>query len=99
MGGRWQVGRHRPPPGSSELKPDRQPAQEPDNGVVLALRPLAAADVPPVTRIVRSLPYYFTSDVPGQVARDTADHDGWVLTDSGEVVGFAVAARKSPGGR
>jgi hypothetical protein len=55
---------------------------------VLAVRPLIAGDVAAVTCIVRSLPDYFTSDVPGQAA----DHDGWVLTDSGEVVGFAVVA-------
>jgi hypothetical protein len=54
---------------------------------VLAVRRLAAADVPAVTRIVCGLPDYFTSDVPGQVARDAVDHDGWVLTASGEVVG------------
>jgi GNAT superfamily N-acetyltransferase len=73
-------------------------AQESDNGAVLAVRPLIAGDVAAVTCIVRSLPDYFTSDVPGQVVRDAADHDGWVLTDSGEVVGFAVVARRSPGG-
>ena len=65
---------------------------------MLAVRRLAAADVCAVTRIVRGLPEYFTSDVPGQVERDIADHDGWVLTSSGEVSGFAVAARRSPGG-
>jgi GNAT superfamily N-acetyltransferase len=73
-------------------------AQEPDNDVVLAVRRLAAADVPAVTGIVGGLPDYFTSDVPGQVERDIAGHDGWVLTDSGAVAGFAVAARRSPGG-
>ncbi|MGO8960532.1 MAG: GNAT family N-acetyltransferase [Streptosporangiaceae bacterium] len=70
----------------------------PDNDVVLAVRRLAAADVPAVTRIVRGLPDYFTSDVPGQVERDAGDHDGWAVTDSGEVAGFAVVARRSPGG-
>ncbi len=50
-----------------------------------------------VTAIVRGLPNYFTSDVPGQVERDAADHDGWVPTDSGTVAGFAVAARRPPG--
>jgi ribosomal protein S18 acetylase RimI-like enzyme len=37
------------------------------------------------------------SDAPGQVERDVARHDGSALTDSGEVAGFAVAARRSPG--
>lgn len=65
---------------------------------MLAVRRLAAGDVFAVTRIVRGLPEYFTSDVPGQVERDIADHGGWVLTSAGEVTGFAVAARRSPGG-
>jgi GNAT superfamily N-acetyltransferase len=36
--------------------------------------------------------------VPGHVERDAAVHDGWVVTDSGEVAGFAVAARRPPAG-
>jgi ribosomal protein S18 acetylase RimI-like enzyme len=63
-----------------------------------AVRRLTASDMAAVTAIVSSLPDYFTSDVPSRVERDAADHDGWVLTDRGEVAGFAVAARKSPGG-
>jgi ribosomal protein S18 acetylase RimI-like enzyme len=72
--------------------------QEPHNDVVLAVRRLAAGDLAAVRRIVCGLPDYFTSDVPGQVERDAADHDGWVLTVSGEVAGYAVVARRSPGG-
>ncbi len=34
----------------------------------------------------------------GQVERDAAAHDAWVLTDAGEIAGFAVAARRPPGG-
>jgi GNAT superfamily N-acetyltransferase len=64
---------------------------------VLAVRSLTAKGVPAVRRIVCDLPDYFTSDVPGQIERDIARHDGWVLTDSGEAVGFAVASRRSPG--
>jgi hypothetical protein len=65
---------------------------------VSAVRRLAAADLAPVRRIVCDLPDYFTSDVPDQVERDAADHEGWVLTDSGAVAGFAVVTRRSPGG-
>ncbi len=68
------------------------------NDVVLAVRRLTAGDLAAVRRIVCGLPDYFTSDVPGQVERDAAGHDGWVLTVSGEVAGFAVVARRSPGG-
>ena len=66
--------------------------------MVLAIRRLAAADLGAVTRIIRGLPDYFTRDVPGRVERDALAHDGWVLMRSGEVAGFAVAARRSPGG-
>lgn len=59
---------------------------------------MATADIPAVTAIVRGLPDYFTDDVPGTVEQDAAEHDGWVLTESGMVAGFALAARKSAGG-
>ena len=65
---------------------------------MLAIRPLAGADMPAVTAIVRGLPDHFTSDVPGRVEQDAADHDGWVVTDSGTVAGFAIASRMPPGG-
>jgi ribosomal protein S18 acetylase RimI-like enzyme len=65
---------------------------------MLAVRQLAAGDIPAVTAIVCGLPDYFTRDVPGQVERDAAAHDAWVLTDVGEIAGFAVAARRPPDG-
>jgi len=54
--------------------------------------------MPAVTAIVRGLPDHFTSDVPGRIERDAASHDGWVLTGSGTVAGFAIAARRPPNG-
>jgi GNAT superfamily N-acetyltransferase len=65
---------------------------------MLAVRRFAARDAPAVTAIVRGLPDYFTDDVPAKAERDAADHEAWVVTDSGTVAGFAIAARKSPGG-
>ena len=65
---------------------------------MLVIRRLAYADMPAVTAIVRGLPDHFTSDVPGLIERDAASHDGWVLTDSGTVAGFAIAARRPPDG-
>ena len=62
------------------------------------IRRLAVGDVPAAVAIIRGLPDYFTDDVPAQVERDAASHQAWVLTDSGTVAGFAIAARKSPGG-
>jgi GNAT superfamily N-acetyltransferase len=65
---------------------------------MLAVRRLADPDMPAVMAIVLGLPDHFTSDVPGQIERDAAGHDSWVLTDSNKVAGFAVATRKPPGG-
>jgi ribosomal protein S18 acetylase RimI-like enzyme len=65
---------------------------------VIAVRRFAAGDVPAATAIIRGLPDYFTDDVAAQAERDAVRHDAWVITDSGAVAGFAVAARKSPGG-
>jgi ribosomal protein S18 acetylase RimI-like enzyme len=65
---------------------------------MLAVRQLAGGDIPAVMAIVCGLPDYFTSDVAGQVGRDAAAHDAWVLTDAREIAGFAVAARRPPGG-
>jgi GNAT superfamily N-acetyltransferase len=64
---------------------------------MLAVRRLAAADMVAATAIVRGLPDNFTDDVPGLVERDATVHDGWVLAGSGEIAGFAVAARSLPG--
>jgi GNAT superfamily N-acetyltransferase len=63
-----------------------------------AVRRFEAGDAPDAAAIVRGLPDYFTDDVPAKVERDAAGHEAWVVTDSGTVAGFAVAARKSPGG-
>jgi ribosomal protein S18 acetylase RimI-like enzyme len=62
------------------------------------VRRFEAGDAPAAVAIVRGLPDYFTDDVPAKVERDAADHEAWVITDAGTVAGFAVAARKSPGG-
>ena len=63
-----------------------------------AVRPFQAGDAPAATAIVRGLPDYFTDDVPAKAEQDAASHESWVVTDSGTVAGFAVVARKSPGG-
>jgi len=65
---------------------------------MLAVRRLAAGDVPALVTIVRGLPDYFTDDVAEKVERDTAGHDTWVLADAGDIAGFAVVARKSAAG-
>jgi GNAT superfamily N-acetyltransferase len=65
---------------------------------MLAIRGLTAGDVPAITAIVEGLPDYFSSDVPAKIRQDASSHRGWVLVESGAVVGFVVAARKSAGG-
>jgi GNAT superfamily N-acetyltransferase len=61
-----------------------------------AVRRFAAGDAPAAAAIIHGLPDYFTEDVPARAERDAASHQAWVLTDSGTVAGFAVAAQKSP---
>jgi ribosomal protein S18 acetylase RimI-like enzyme len=63
-----------------------------------AVRRGQAEDGPAAAAIIRGLPEYFTADVPAKVERDAANHEAWVITDSGTVAGFAIAGRKSPGG-
>jgi GNAT superfamily N-acetyltransferase len=63
-----------------------------------AVRRFEAGDAPAAAAIVRGLPDYFTDDVPAKAVRDAASHEAWIITDSGTVAGFAVVARKSPGG-
>jgi len=63
-----------------------------------AVRRFAAEDAPAVTAIIRGLPDYFTDDVPAKAEHDAADHEAWVITGPDGVAGFAIAARKSPGG-
>lgn len=65
---------------------------------MLAVRDLAAEDVPAIVAIVQGLPDYFTDDVAEQVETDCASHGGWVVADSGEIAGFAIAKRKSAAG-
>jgi GNAT superfamily N-acetyltransferase len=65
---------------------------------MLAVGRFAAGDAPAAADIVRGLPDYFTDDVPDKVERDAASHPAWAITDHGTVIGFAVVARKSPGG-
>lgn len=65
---------------------------------MIAVRHCAADDAPAVEGIIRTLPEFFTADVPTKVRSDLSIHDAWVVTESGAVTGFIVVARKSPGG-
>lgn len=63
-----------------------------------AVRRFEAGDAPAVIAIIQGLPDYFTDDVPAKAERDAGHHEAWIITDSGTVTGFAIAARKSPAG-
>lgn len=52
-------------------------------------------DLEACLQIVRALPDFFTEDVPTRVRGDLERHDGWVIVDAGEVVGFAIVDRRS----
>jgi GNAT superfamily N-acetyltransferase len=45
--------------------------------------------------IVRSLPEFFTPDVPGTVRADFDTHSAWVAVEADQVIGFAVVDRRS----
>ena len=52
-------------------------------------------DLEACLQIVRALPDFFTEDVPVTVQGDLERHDGWVIVDAGEIVGFVVVNRRS----
>jgi ribosomal protein S18 acetylase RimI-like enzyme len=53
-------------------------------------------DLEACLRIVDALPDFFTDDVPATVRRDWERHDGWVIVEAGEIVGFAIVDWRSP---
>lgn len=61
-----------------------------------SVRPFETGDLDGVLEIVGRLPEYFTDDVPEKVRADAAAHQGWVLADNDDVVGFSVVERRSP---
>jgi ribosomal protein S18 acetylase RimI-like enzyme len=54
------------------------------------VRPWTPTDREACLAIVRSLPDFFTEDVPETVRRDLGEYPAWVVTDGGTVAGFAV---------
>jgi ribosomal protein S18 acetylase RimI-like enzyme len=60
------------------------------------VRPALPADADACGEVVRSLPDFFTPDVPATVAADLARLDASVVTDGEQVVGFVVVDRRSP---
>ncbi len=52
-------------------------------------------DLEPCLEIVRGLPDFFTDDVPARVRGDLARHDGWVVAEGEEIVGFVVVDRRA----
>ena len=52
-------------------------------------------DLEACLRIVRASPDFFTEDVPITVQGDLERHDGWVIVEAGEIVGFVVVDRRT----
>ena len=52
-------------------------------------------DLEACLEIVRALPDFFTEDVPVTVRGDLERHDGWVIVEAGEVVGFVIVDRRT----
>ena len=59
------------------------------------VRPARSDDLEACLQIVRALPDFFTDDVPDKVRSDLERHEGWVVADAEEIVGFAVVDRRS----
>lgn len=59
------------------------------------VRPAHLDDVEACLQIVRASPDHFTEDVPATVRRDLEQHDGWVIVEADETVGFVVVDRRS----
>jgi len=66
-----------------------------DNSTVI-VRHLTPEDLSQCQEIVRGLPDYFTEDVPETIREAVRAHHGWVVTEDGIVVGFAIVDRRSP---
>ena len=52
-------------------------------------------DLEACLQIVRASPDFFTEDVPITVQGDLERHDGWVIVEAGETVGFVVVDRRT----
>lgn len=52
-------------------------------------------DLEACLQIVRASPDFFTEDVPITMRGDLERHDGWVIVEAGEMVGFVVVDRRS----
>jgi GNAT superfamily N-acetyltransferase len=65
-------------------------------GMSELVHPAHLDDVEACLQIVRALPDFFTEDVPDKVRDDLERHDGWVIVEGEEMVGFVVVDRRSP---
>jgi ribosomal protein S18 acetylase RimI-like enzyme len=63
---------------------------------MLVVRRFMPGDARALEEIVRALPDYFTDDVPDKVETDSTARDTWVLVDTDQVVGFAIAEQRPP---
>jgi ribosomal protein S18 acetylase RimI-like enzyme len=59
------------------------------------VRAAGSDDLEACLRIVRASPDFFTEDVPLRVEGDLERHDGWVILEAEEIVGFVVVDRRS----
>lgn len=54
------------------------------------------ADTGSCVAIIEGLPDFFTEDVAGKVAAQLRTCPAWVVTNDGELAGFAIVDRRSP---
>jgi hypothetical protein len=63
-----------------------------------SVRVAAAQDAVVCAGIVAGLSDFFTNDVPDKVQSDLREHEGWVIDDAGDIVGFVVVERRGARG-
>jgi GNAT superfamily N-acetyltransferase len=59
------------------------------------IRPAGSDDLEACVEIIRGLEDFFTEDVPAKFGANLERHDGWVIAEAEEVVGFVIVDRRS----
>lgn len=62
---------------------------------MLAVRTATPTDTEDCLALVRGLPEFFTEDVPEKIPAELANHPAWVVTNSGELLGFVIVDHRS----
>ena len=84
-----------PPPGKRTFLQTTDMSYGTVRGMGHQVRAARSEDFEACLQIVRALPDFFTEDVADKVRGDLERHDGWVIVEAGETVGFVIVDRRS----